>query len=93
MKTFYDIRDLSPAREKWRPLIARVLLSSKRKYLIKAITSEYKICTDLVGKYIVCPKDDFLDKDLHITESFWSALWNFLFKKAPKAPEFPEELL
>jgi hypothetical protein len=93
MKTFYDIRDLSPAREKWRPLIARVLLSSKRKYLIKVITSELKISNDLVDKYIVCPKDEYLDKDLHITESFWSALWNFLFKKTSKTPEFPEELL
>ena len=93
MKTFYDIRHVSPVREKWRPLIARVLLSSKKKYLIKAITSELKISNDLVGKYIVCPKDEYLDKDLHITESFWSALWNFLFKKTSKTPEFPEELL
>jgi hypothetical protein len=71
----------------------KVLLSSKKRYLIKVITTEDKRCADLIDKYIVCPKDNFLDKDLHITESFWSALKNFLFKKAPKAPEFPEELL
>jgi hypothetical protein len=93
MKTFYDIRELSPARERWRPLEVKVLLSSKKRYLIKVITTEDKRCADLIDKYIVCPKDNFLDKDLHITESFWSALRNFLFKKAPKAPEFPEELL
>jgi hypothetical protein len=93
MKTFYDIRDLSPARERWRPLKVKVLLSSKKRYLIKVIITEDKRSADLIDKYIVCPKDDFLDKDLHITENFWSALRNFLFKKAPKAPEFPEELL
>jgi hypothetical protein len=93
MKTFYDIRELSPAREKWRPLEVKVLLSSKRRYLIKVIISDHPRCTDLIDKYIVCPKDNFLDKDLHITESFWNALKNFLFKKASKFPEFPEELL
>ena len=93
MKTFYDIRELSPAREKWRPLGVIVLLSSKKKYLIKVISVEHKKCSDLINKYIVCPKDNFLDKDLHITESFWSALKNFLFKKVDKYPEFPEELL
>jgi hypothetical protein len=93
MKTFYDIRELSPARERWRPLEVKVLLSSKKKYLIKVITTDHRRCTDLIDKYIVCPKDNFLDKDLHITESFWSALRNFLFKKAAKVAEFPEELL
>jgi hypothetical protein len=93
MKTFYDIRELSPARETWRPLEVKVLLSSKRRYLIKVIISDHPRCTDLIDKYIVCPKDNFLDKDLHITESFWNALKNFLFKKTPKFPEFPEELL
>jgi hypothetical protein len=93
MKTFYDIRELSPARERWRPLEVKVLLSSKKRYLIKVITTEHPRCTDLIDKYIVCPKDNFLDKDLHITESFWSALKNFLFKRAPKSPEFPKELL
>ena len=44
---------------------------------------------DLLDKYIVCPNDDYLDKDLHITTSFWSALRNFLFKKIDKHPEFP----
>jgi hypothetical protein len=93
MKTFYDIRELSPARGTWRPLEVKVLLSSKRRYLIKVIVSDHPRCTDLIDKYIVCPKDNFLDKDLHITESFWNALKNFLFKKASKFPEFPEELL
>ena len=93
MKTFYDIRELSPAREKWRPLEATVLLTSKRKYLIKGIISQHPRCTDLIGKYVVCPKDDYLDKDLHITSSFWSALKDFLFRKTEKHPEFPEELL
>jgi hypothetical protein len=93
MKTFYDIRELSPARATWRPLKVKVLLSSKRRYLIKVIISDHPRCTDLIDKYIVCPKDNFLDKDLHITESFWNALKNFLFKKASKFPEFPEELL
>jgi hypothetical protein len=93
MKTFYDIRELSPAREKWRPLGVIVLLISKKKYLVKVISVEHKKCDDLVNKYIVCPKDNFLDKDLHITESLWSALRNFLFNRAPKSPEFPEELL
>jgi hypothetical protein len=93
MKTFYDIRELSPARERWRPLEVKVLLSSKKRYLIKVITTEDKRSADLTDKYIVCPKDNFLDKDLYITESYWSALSNFLFKKEPKSPEFPEELL
>ncbi len=93
MKTFYDIRELSPAREKWRQLEVKVLLSSKKRYLIKVITTDHPRCTDLIDKYIVCPKDNFLDKDLYITESFWSALKNFLFKRAPKPAEFPEELL
>lgn len=93
MKTFYDIRELSPSRERWRPLEVKVLLSSKKKYLVKVITAEDKRSGDLINKYIVCPKDNFLDKDLHITESFWSALKNFLFKKVNKYPEFPEELL
>jgi hypothetical protein len=93
MKTFYDIRELSPARDKWRPLEARVLLISRRKYLVKVIASEHPRCTDLISKYIVCPKDEYLDKDLHITTSFWSALKNFIFKKVEKYPEFPEELL
>ena len=69
------------------------LEKSKKKYLIKVISVEHKKCSDLINKYIVCPKDNFLDKDLHITESFWSALKNFLFKKVNKYPEFPEELL
>jgi hypothetical protein len=93
MKTFYDIRELSPARERWRPLEVKVLLSGRKRYLIKVITIEDKRCADLMDKYIVCPKDNFLDKDLYITKSYWSALRNFLFKKAPKSPEFPEELL
>ena len=93
MKTFYDIRELSPARETWRSLEVKVLLSSKRRYLTKVIGIDHPRCADLIDKYVVCPKDNFLDKDLHITESFWSALKNFLFKKAPKSPEFPEELL
>ena len=93
MKTFYDIRELSPLRDKWRPLKARVLLVGRRKYLIKVITEEDERSGDLINRYIVCPKDNFLDKDLHITESFWSALKNFLFKKVDKYPEFPEELL
>ena len=93
MKTFYDIRELSPARDKWRPLEARVLLASKRKYLIKVISSQHPMCSDLISKYIVCPKDEYLDKYLHITTSFWSALKDFLFRKTEKHPEFPEELL
>ena len=93
MKTFYDIRELSPAREKWRPLEAKVLLTSKRKYLIKVVALEHSRSSDLLNKYIVCPKDNFLDKDLYIITSFWSALRIFLFKKAEKYSEFPEELL
>ena len=93
MKTFYDIRELSPVRDKWRSLEAKVLLTSRKKYLIKVIESQHPMCSDLLGKYIVCPKDNYLDKDLHITTSFWSALKNFLFKKVDKHPEFPEELL
>ena len=93
MKTFYDIRELSPARETWRPLEVKVLLSSKKKYLIKVVALEHPRSSDLLNKYIVCPKDDYLDKDLHVTTSFWSALRNFLFKKMEKYPEFPEELL
>jgi hypothetical protein len=84
---------LSPARERWRPLEVKVLLSGRKRYLIKVITIEDKRCADLMDKYIVCPEDNFLDKDLYITKSYWSALRNFLFKKAPKSPEFPEELL
>ena len=93
MKTFYDVRELSPASDKWRPLVTIVLLSSKKKYLVKVIASEHSKCADLINKYIVCPKDEYLDKDLHITTSFWSALKNFIFKKVEKYPEFPEELL
>ena len=93
MKTFYDIRELSPCRETWRPLEVKVLLNSRKKYLIKVITTNHSRCADLIDKYVVCPKDNFLDKDLHITESLWSALRNFLFKRAPKSPEFPKELL
>ena len=93
MKTFYDIRELSPLRDKWRPLEARVLLISRKKYINKVIASQHPICSDLIDKYIVCPKDEYLDKYLHITTDFWSALKNFLFKKVEKHPEFPEELL
>ncbi len=93
MKTFYDIRELSPLRDKWRPLKARVLLVGRRKYLIKVIESQHPMCSDLIGKYITCPKDEYLDKYLHITTSFWSALKEFLFRKVEKYPEFPEELL
>lgn len=93
MKTFYDVRNISPSKEKWRYLIAKVLLTSKKKYLIKIVKVEAKVSDDLLDKYIVCPKDDYLDKDLYITTSFWSALRNFLFKKIDNHPEFPEELL
>ena len=58
MKTFYDIRELSPLRDKWRPLEARVLLISRRKYLIKVIASQHPMYSDLISKYIVCPKDE-----------------------------------
>ena len=93
MKTFYDIRELSPCRETWRPLEVKVLLNSRKKYLIKVITTNHSRCADLIDKYVVCPKDNFLDKDLYIITSFWSALRIFLFKKAEKYSEFPEELL
>ena len=93
MKKFYDVRDISPSREKWRSLEAKVLFTSRRKYLVKVIASEHPMCSDLIDKYIVCPKDDYLDKDLHITIDFWSALKDFLFRKTEKYPEFPEELL
>ena len=93
MKTFYDIREISPVRDNWRSLEAKVLLISRRKYLIKVIASQHPRCTDLIGKYVVCSKDKYLDKDLHITTSFWSALKEFLFRKVEKYPEFPEELL
>ena len=93
MKTFYDIREISPVRDNWRSLEAKVLLTTRRKYLIKVIASQHPRCADLIGKYVVCPKDEYLDKDLHITTSFWSALKDFLFRKTEKHPGFPEELL
>jgi len=91
MKIFYDTREYSPGKEQWKPFEAKVILTTKSQYLLAVgYTPRSK---DFDNRFLVIPKDDFIDKDVFITESFFKALIKVLFTRHKSKSSFPEDML
>lgn len=91
MKTFYDSREYAPGREAWKSFEARVIITTRSQYLLAVGYTERS--KDFNNKYLVIPKDDFIVKDVFITESFLKALFKVLFTRHKVESNFPDDLL